>query len=151
VLDGSWRRLGVAPTLLFSVVLAACGGGTDDAPADPTSAAESPSGSPPAGDAATAERGEALARELGCAACHSADGSSSVGPTWQGLFGRTRPLADGSEVTADEAYIRESIVDPNAKVAEGFSPGIMPQDFGERLSDDDIRSLIEYIISLDGE
>jgi len=96
------------------------------------------------------ERGEALAKQLGCAACHSPDGATSVGPTWQGLFGRTRPLADGSEVTADEAYIRESIVDPNAKVAEGFSPGIMPQDFGERLSDDEIRSLIEYIKTLDG-
>lgn len=149
MLRGTSGRLGAGMPLALAVALAGCAGSTDDA-AGPTSATGSPSGSPSAGATITAERGEALAKQLGCAACHSPDGATSVGPTWQGLFGRTRPLADGSEVTADEAYIRESIVDPNAKVAEGFSPGIMPQDFGERLSDDEIRSLIEYIKTLDG-
>jgi mono/diheme cytochrome c family protein len=92
--------------------------------------------------------GAQIAREMGCSACHSIDGNPSVGPTWQGLFGRQRPLADGSTVTADEAYIRESILSPNAKIAQGFNPGIMTQDFSDKLSDADIQAIIEYIKSL---
>lgn len=98
-------------------------------------------------EAATAgdvERGQQLAAQ--CVACHSVDGSTSVGPTWQGLYGSTRPLADGSEVVADEAYLEESIRNPSAKVVAGF-PAIMP-GFGH-LPDEDIAALIEYIKSLE--
>lgn len=49
-----------------------------------------------------------------------------------------RPL-DGSTVQADEAYLRESIVDPEAKIVKGFSAGIMPSDFGQKLLDADIQ------------
>jgi hypothetical protein len=75
-------------------------------------------------------------------------GNLSVGPTWQGRFNSQRLLADGSTVQADEAYIRESIVSPNAKIAEGFLPGIMPQDFGDRLSEPEVQAIIEYIKTL---
>ncbi len=95
----------------------------------------------------SAERGEKLYQEQGCKACHSLDGTVGVGPTWLGLFGRVnRPLADGSVVAlVDEAYLSESIHDPNAKTAEGFSLNAMPQF---KLSEGQIADLIEFIKSL---
>lgn len=85
---------------------------------------------------------------MACAACHSIDGNPNVGPTWKGLFDSEQPPADGSAVLADEAYLRESILDPEAKIVEGFLRGIMPQDFGDRLSAPEIQSIIEYTITL---
>lgn len=70
--------------------------------------------------------GEQLYNNYGCAVCHSLDGSASHGPTWAGLFERERPLVDGSMVKADEAYLLESIKAPNAKIAKGFAPNLMP-------------------------
>lgn len=95
-----------------------------------------------------AQFGAELYRAEGCVACHSIDGSVSAGPTWLGLWGTDRPLADGSSVFADAEYIRESIVDPNAKIAEGFS-GIMPPY--ANLSDEEIEALTAFIESLGGE
>ncbi len=94
------------------------------------------------------EMGAQLARQMGCVACHTSDGNPSVGPTWKGLYGSEQPLSDGSTVLADEDYLWESVVDPNAKVVRGFSPGIMPQNFRDRLSDLEIQSIIEYIKTL---
>lgn len=93
----------------------------------------------------TVERGETLAQNNACIGCHSTDGSQMTGPTWQNLYGSERPLESGETVTADEEYLRESIVDPGAKVIEGFPPSMVPYDF---LSDAEIQSLIEYIKSL---
>lgn len=95
-----------------------------------------------------AECGQRWAATYGCTVCHSINGDTGVGPTWLGLFGHEVPLADGSTVIADEAYLHESIVDPNAKIVAGFQPGIMPQDFGERLTEDQIRQIIAFIMSL---
>jgi cytochrome c oxidase subunit 2 len=81
--------------------------------------------------------------------CHSTGGADGIGPTWKGLFGSQTTLANGSTVTADEAYIRESIVQPNAKVVEGFQPNIMPQTFGNSLTDEQITGLIEYIKTIE--
>jgi cytochrome c2 len=92
--------------------------------------------------------GQQVATRFGCTACHSIDGSTLVGPTWEGLAGRTVTLTNGSTVTADDAYLQESIVSPNAKVAQGFQPGIMPQDFGTRLTPEEIQSVIAYIKTL---
>ena len=97
------------------------------------------------------ELGRSLAARNGCASCHSTGGGPGVGSTnyvgtpWDGLFGREVVLENGSKVTADEAYLRESIIDPNAKIVKGFLAGIMPQGFGDRLSPEDIQALIEYI------
>jgi cytochrome c oxidase subunit 2 len=110
--------------------------------------AETPAGTPPAGGDGGGDQGMTIAQNSGCSACHSTDGSTLVGPTWQGLFGSEVTLTDGSTVTADEEYLRESIVDPNAKVVEGFQPNIMPQNFGETLSDSNIEAVIAYIQSL---
>ncbi len=68
---------------------------------------------------------------FGCSGCHSIDGSPGAGPTWLGIYGREEPLTDGSVIVVDDAYIEESIYDPNAKVVEGFQPNIMPQNYEE--------------------
>jgi cytochrome c oxidase subunit 2 len=90
------------------------------------------------------EQGRLLAEEKGCLGCHSVDGSASVGPTWKGLLGKTEILVDGSTVTVDEAYIKESILNPSASVIEGYSP--IMSDY--QLSDDEIDALIAFTASL---
>ena len=97
---------------------------------------------------ALATRGRDLAGQLGCLGCHSLDGSRQVGPTFQGLFGHEVQLADGTSVTADEEYLRTAILDPLAQVVEGFNP-VMPQNYGERTTDEDVQALIEFIKSLE--
>lgn len=93
-----------------------------------------------------ASRGKALAEKFGCFACHSVDGTIKVGPTWLGLFGSTVTLSDGKTVTADENYIRESILTPGAKIVKGFQ-NIMPP-FKGIVTDDDITAIIAYMKSL---
>ncbi len=89
-----------------------------------------------------------LAQANACTACHSTTGNVSVGPTWAGLFGKEETLEDGAKVWADEGYLRESILDPNAKIVKGFSPGIMPQDFRSKLSSADVDAIIAFIKTL---
>jgi cytochrome c oxidase subunit 2 len=92
-------------------------------------------------------RGKLAAVQYGCVGCHSADGSPLTGPTWFGLFGKEQTVLDGSTITVDEAYITESIRDPNAKIAPGFtSPSIMPPY--PNLTDEEIANLIAYIQTL---
>jgi len=94
-----------------------------------------------------------LAKSIGCTACHSTDGTTLVGPTWQGLFGHEVEvtLSDGTEtkLVADEEYIRESILKSGAKIVKGFQ-NVMPSYEGQ-LSDEDLQALVEYIKSLKGE
>jgi hypothetical protein len=91
--------------------------------------------------------GEDLAVEIGCVACHTTDGTDLVGPTWAGLAGSDRLLDSGETVVADDAYLLRSIVDPPAQVVSGFNP-IMPTGYGDRLTEEDINFLIDYINSL---
>lgn len=100
-----------------------------------------------AGAATLIERGRELARQFGCLSCHSTDGTKLVGPSWQGLFGREEVLADGTTITVDEAYLKESILDPNAKIVQGFSPNVMPP-YRDRLSDKELKAIIAFIKSL---
>ncbi len=86
-------------------------------------------------------KGRQIADQNGCFACHSLDGTSVVGPTWQGLWGRETTLADGSMVVADEAYIVESIVDPNAKLVNGFGSVMTPYAFEQ----EDMDALIRFL------
>jgi cytochrome c oxidase subunit 2 len=90
-----------------------------------------------------AEAGERLFRTRGCAQCHSVDGSAKVGPSLAGVVGRPAVLRDGTTVVADENYVRESILEPQAKVAAGFEP-VMPTYKG-RLKDEEITALIAYL------
>jgi mono/diheme cytochrome c family protein len=105
-------------------------------------------GTPGAGGAeGNADQGKQLATSLGCVGCHSIDGSKLVGPSWKGLYGHEVKLSGGSTVTADDAYIHESIVDPTAKVVDGYQP-IMPS-FASQVNDQQIADIIAYIKTLE--
>jgi len=93
---------------------------------------------------ALSTRGRELAQARGCLGCHSVDGSPAVGPTWKGLFGKTEDLADGATVAVDEAYLKESLLEPSAKVVKGYA-AIMPK---VALSGDEVAALIAYIRSI---
>lgn len=97
----------------------------------------------PAKDAPPAELGEGLYNSLGCFACHSLDGSKVVGPTFKGIWGQQRTFTDGTKATVDAAYVKESIVQPQKRMQEGFAP-VMPA-FEGRVSDADIENLTAFI------
>ena len=92
-------------------------------------------------------RGQLLVTANGCAACHSIDGSARpTGPTWFGLFGSEVQLADGATVTADEAFLTESIKDPAAKIVAGDFGGTQMPVFV--LTDAQIGDIVAYIKTL---
>jgi cytochrome c oxidase subunit 2 len=94
------------------------------------------------------KEGETLVRKKGCLGCHSTDGSKSVGPTFQGLFGREVTVEKGGEtqtITADEEYIRESIRQPKAAIVQGF-PQDMPA-FAD-LTEEELKAIVDYIKEL---
>ncbi|MGA2193298.1 MAG: cytochrome c oxidase subunit II [Nitrospirota bacterium] len=93
-----------------------------------------------------AEEGRAVVLKLGCLACHSTDGTVKVGPTWEDLYGSRVLLEGGNTVAADDNYIRESILEPGAKIVKGFS-NIMPT-FKGVITEDEITAVIAYIRSL---
>ena len=87
-----------------------------------------------------------LANQTGCKSCHSLDeGVSIVGPSLAMMGSRAgSTVADQSA----EDYLRQSIVDPDAHLVEGYSPGIMPSRYDENLSADEIDNLVAYLLSL---
>ena len=89
--------------------------------------------------------GERIFAELGCATCHRSD-IQGRGPNLQGVFGRPVQLEDGRIVTADENYVRESILDPGAKIVKGFKP-VMPT-FQGLVSEEQLSALVAYVKSL---
>jgi cytochrome c oxidase subunit 2 len=95
---------------------------------------------------ASAAAGAQLYRNYSCAICHSTDGSVGHGPSYAGLFGRVVPLADGTSVKADEAYLLESIKEPNAKIVKGFPANFMPPY--RQLQKVEYDSLVLFIKSL---
>jgi cytochrome c oxidase subunit 2 len=74
------------------------------------------------------------------------DGTAKTGPSLLGVFGHSQAMADGSTVVADENYLRESILEPMAKVVAGYEP-VMPTYQG-RLKDEEITAIIEYLKSV---
>lgn len=95
-----------------------------------------------------AQRGEKVFQTKACASCHStADATTKVGPALFKKFGAQETMADGSQVTVDENYLRESITNPNAKTVKGFPQNVMPS-FQGQLSDVEMAALIEYIKGL---
>ncbi|MGE4298519.1 MAG: cytochrome c oxidase subunit II [Desulfovibrionaceae bacterium] len=102
------------------------------------------------GEARAPHPGRALAESEGCLSCHSSDGSEIAGPSFKGLYGSARiVLANGKEreVTADEAYIKESILTPEAAIVKGYAPIMPPYD---TLGSEQVDTLEDYIKSLAG-
>lgn len=87
--------------------------------------------------------GKTLFAQGGCTACHSMAGAKGVGPALNGIFGKDEVMADGSTITVDDNYLRESIVNPTAKVVQGFGP-VMPP-FAGQFEDAELDALIDYI------
>jgi type 1 glutamine amidotransferase/cytochrome c2/glucose/arabinose dehydrogenase len=96
----------------------------------------------------SAKRGRHIYQEIGCVTCHSIDGADGgkIGPSFKGLFGSERALKSGEAVTADEAYLEQSIRSPSSQVVEGY-PANMPTYKGI-LSDSEIEALIQFVKSL---
>ena len=91
--------------------------------------------------------GEKIFAELGCATCHRSD-TQGRGPNLQGVFGKPVQLEDGRMITADENYLRESILDPGTKVVKGFKP-VMPT-FQGLISEEQLNALVAYVKALGG-
>jgi cytochrome c oxidase subunit 2 len=93
-----------------------------------------------------AQNGERLFASLSCAACHNAR-PDARGPNLANVYGSKLPLASGGAVTADEGYLRESILNPSQHVTQGYAP-IMPTYQGQ-ISEEGVIALVEYIKNLD--
>jgi cytochrome c oxidase subunit 2 len=90
-------------------------------------------------------RGQALIAANGCAACHSINGAAGIGPTWYQLAGSQVPLSDGTTVTADDAFLAESILMPQAKIVAGFENQLMP---AYSFTDAQVADIVAYIKTL---
>jgi cytochrome c oxidase subunit 2 len=90
-----------------------------------------------------AERGKHWYETKICVTCHSLDGSKLVGPSFQGIYGRTAKLEGGTEVPSDDAYITESILNPMAKVAAGYAPAMPP--YAGQLDEAQIADIIAFM------
>lgn len=93
-------------------------------------------------------RGLADVTRFGCIACHSSDGTKEghSGPTWKGIAGSKRTFKDGSSAIADEAYLRQAILQPEAKIVSGYDLGMA--SYAGVLSESELKSVILYIQSL---
>jgi cytochrome c oxidase subunit 2 len=96
--------------------------------------------------ASLAQNGERLFASLSCAACHNSK-PDARGPSLANVYGAKLPLATGGTVIADDAYLREAILNPSQHVTQGFAP-IMPTYQGQ-ISEDGVIALVEYIKNLD--
>lgn len=97
------------------------------------------------GEGSLADRGSSLFQDLACNTCHLETGQGR-GPSLSGIFGKPVQLADGSTVIVDEAYLRESILNSQAKIVAGFQP-LMPT-FQGLVSEEGLVALIEHVKSL---
>jgi cytochrome c oxidase subunit 2 len=93
------------------------------------------------------DRGRQLMESEGCLSCHSTDGSEIAGPSFKGIFGHKVMLQDGTEITADEAYLTEAIRDPEKTMVKGYDPIMPPYS---HLSDEDVEAMIDTMRSLSG-
>jgi cytochrome c2 len=130
--------------LALAMLLVACSGGGAEAPA-------ADAGAPAVGDAA---RGEELYNQVtigsasapGCVTCHSmAPDVVLVGPSHAGLADRAGSYVEGMSA---EDYLRESITDPDAHIVDGFTPGVMYQNYGAELQARDVNDLVAYLLTL---
>ena len=102
-------------------------------------------------DMTPAERGALWhsAEGFACAGCHSLDGSLGAGPTWLGIYGRQEALTDGTTISVDDAYINESVTNPNAKIVEGFAADVMPKIYAESFAEKEAEILANEGVEID--
>ena len=96
-------------------------------------------------------RGKSLYSADGCSACHSLTGAAGVGPSFKGLAGSTVGLSNGQAVTAADAYLEQSLTNPDAQIVKGYHAGVMPAavaSFDLPGKPDDVRALVAFIKSL---
>lgn len=129
--------------LILVFALVACGGGGGEEASD--------AGATAVGDAA---RGEDLYNQVvigpnsapGCITCHSLEeGVVLTGPSHAGLGARAGDYVEGMSA---EEYLRESILEPDAHIVEGFTPGVMYQNYAEELQARDVNDLVAYLLTL---
>lgn len=118
------------------LILTACGSNESDGGKDST---DSPSPE-------LIEQGEQLYLSLGCAQCHTKDGKRLLAPTFKGLYGKTENLENGGTVVVNDEYIKESILQPSAKIVAGFQPMHPPQTWD--LDEQKLNALVAFIKSL---
>jgi cytochrome c oxidase subunit 2 len=94
-----------------------------------------------------AVQGKELVKGMGCTSCHADDGSAMIGPSYKGIFGMERELADGRRVIVDENYIRESLEYPHRQIVAGFEGMVMPSYAGQ-LNEQQLNALIAYLKEL---
>ena len=124
-----------APIIAVAFVLAGCGGGKESAGPVPSATVADP-----------AAAGRQVFASAGCAGCHQFDAAGSSGTTGPNLDTRVRPDAeDAGEPVEDFVY--ESIVSPNAYVAQGYPKNVMPRDFGDSLTQEQIAELVAFVSS----
>jgi mono/diheme cytochrome c family protein len=134
------RRLIFILVLILVASLVACGG--DSAPS--SGEGEPAGGNADAGEALFAQ--SSIGTQAGCITCHSLEpGVALVGPSVANLGAEAGSRVSG--LSAEE-YVRQSIVEPNAHVVEGFGEGIMPGNYGDELSEQQLEDLVAYLLSL---
>jgi cytochrome c oxidase subunit 2 len=96
-------------------------------------------------------RGQLLYKRQGCSTCHNAgaEGASGPGPSYNGSWGKPVQLESGAEVAFDENYVRESILNPQAKARKGYGKASPMNSYAGKLKDDQIDALITFIKSLE--
>ncbi|HLT40524.1 MAG TPA: cytochrome c [Enhygromyxa sp.] len=145
------RSTPLIPTLVVALALGCGGRGTDDGGKHQSKQAEAPppdfSKDPPPDELdKLIARGEQAYEDHGCDSCHAVSGNSGArGPSFVGLYGTRARFADQSEAVRDEAYLYESIVDPAARLIEGWAQSPMPIT---PMETDEIVALVYYIRSL---
>ena len=132
--------------LIGNPALLASAGAAPKAEVDEAAAAAAAAETAAMSDEELVEQGKALFNGAKiCMGCHKADTADRlVGPGLKGIFGSDRKLADGTTVKADEEYLKESLLDPNAKIAEGFPPAMTPQTY----TDAELAQILAYLKSL---
>jgi mono/diheme cytochrome c family protein len=117
--------------VLFGLLLAGCGGEETVSPTGPVE------GTLPTAEAGNPEAGKTVYADNGCGGCHvfeAAGSSGAIGPN-----------LDETLEGKDAAYIEQAIVEPNAEVASGYGPNIMPQDYGSQLSQQELADLVAFL------
>jgi cytochrome c oxidase subunit II len=117
--------------VFFGLLLAGCGGEKTVSPTGPVE------GTLPKAEKGNPAAGKKVFSDNGCGGCHTFKEA--------GTNGKVGPDLDEALKGKDEAFIKESITDPNAEVASGFGPGIMPQDYGSQLTAQQLADLVAFL------